>query len=157
MKATSLGEKLRAYRLERQLSQEEAAWQIGISRTQIGRLERDESRPSLETMDRIEEAFGLPKGSLISDYTTTNDEKGVLRGIETRLLNASLSLDELKKIALILEKDPIGGQNNRLCIWVIGHTLVVLPDFNCYRTGCMEDMEETESRSLGRICISGPR
>jgi len=102
MKATSLGEKLRAYRLERQWSQEEAAWQIGISRTQIGRLERDESRPSLETMDRIEEAFGLPKGSLISDYTTTNDENGVLRGIETRLLNASLSLDELKKIALIV-------------------------------------------------------
>jgi transcriptional regulator with XRE-family HTH domain len=102
MKATSLGEKLRAYRLERQWSQEEAAWQIGISRTQIGRLERDESRPSLETMDRIEETFGLPKGSLISDYTTTNDENGVIRGIETRLLNASLSLDELKKIALIV-------------------------------------------------------
>ena len=53
-------------------------------------------------MNRIEEAFGLPKGSLISDYTTTNDENGVLRGIETRLLNASLSLDELKKIALIV-------------------------------------------------------
>ena len=102
MKATSLGEKLRAYRLERQWSQEEAAWQIGISLTQIGRLERGESRPSLKTMDRIEETFGLPKGSLISDYTTTNDENGVIRGIETRLLNASLSLDELKKIALIV-------------------------------------------------------
>lgn len=102
MIATSLGEKLRTYRYSKAWSQEVMADVVGISVSQLSRIERDLSRPSIETMDRFESALGLPKGSLISDYRTTNDENGVLRGIETRLLNANMSLEELKKIALIV-------------------------------------------------------
>ena len=42
MIVTTLGERIRAYRLARNWSQEELADVAGISRSEIGRLERDE-------------------------------------------------------------------------------------------------------------------
>lgn len=40
-------------------SQEELAWQSGVSRTQIGRIERDEADPTVDTIEALESALGI--------------------------------------------------------------------------------------------------
>ena len=50
-----------------------------------------------------------------------------------------------------------GGRNYRLCIQVIGHSMVVLRNSGSSRCGCMAGVEETEPRVVDRICVPDPR
>ena len=62
---TTLGEKITFYRREKKWSQEDLEEYSGVSRTQIGRIERNECKPKVETIKWIEEALGLPQGKLL--------------------------------------------------------------------------------------------
>ena len=54
------GAVLKACRKARRMSQEELEWKSGISRVQIGRIERDVSIPSYETIEKLENALDMP-------------------------------------------------------------------------------------------------
>ena len=41
------------------MSQEQLAWNCGMSRVQIGRIERNECNPGLETIEEFESALGI--------------------------------------------------------------------------------------------------
>lgn len=45
-------------RREQGWSQEELSWRSGLSRTQVGRIERDESAPTLKSIEGLESALG---------------------------------------------------------------------------------------------------
>ena len=55
----TVGQLIAIKRRELHWSQEELAWQSGVSRTQIGRIERDESDPVVDTIEALESALGI--------------------------------------------------------------------------------------------------
>jgi transcriptional regulator with XRE-family HTH domain len=58
---------LRAFRAERGWSQEEFADMCGLHRTYIGAIERGERNVTLNTLDNIAKALGIPSAELISE------------------------------------------------------------------------------------------
>jgi ribosome-binding protein aMBF1 (putative translation factor) len=55
----TVGQLIAIKRRELKWSQEELAWQSGVSRTQIGRIERDEADPTVDTIEALESALGV--------------------------------------------------------------------------------------------------
>lgn len=55
----ALGERIKKLRKERELTQENLAKAVGISRVQMNRIESDVSRPGLETMMRLADVLGV--------------------------------------------------------------------------------------------------
>ena len=55
----TVGRNLRAYRLERGLSQEAFAELVGVHRTYMGGLERGERNLTLKSVERIAETLGV--------------------------------------------------------------------------------------------------
>ncbi len=58
-------DKLVKIRTERNLSQEKLALLCGIDRTNVGRIERLERTPGLETLDKIAAGLGLSLSELL--------------------------------------------------------------------------------------------
>ncbi len=68
----TLGERIAYYRKKNNWSQLELSLMTGITRDQISRLELDKNSPRLETIERLEEAFNLPKWALLNDVRNTS-------------------------------------------------------------------------------------
>lgn len=60
------GQRVRALRLARGLSQEELAFKVGIHRTYIGGVERGERNPSLKNIAAIARALNITLRELFS-------------------------------------------------------------------------------------------
>ncbi|HEX5037318.1 MAG TPA: helix-turn-helix transcriptional regulator [bacterium] len=58
-RSSALGERVKKLRKERELTQENLARAVGISRIQMNRIESDVSKPGLETMMRLAEVLGI--------------------------------------------------------------------------------------------------
>lgn len=54
------GERVRQLRVERDWSQEELAYRSGLHRTYISSMERGKRNVSLQCIERIAKAFGIP-------------------------------------------------------------------------------------------------
>jgi transcriptional regulator with XRE-family HTH domain len=63
--AVRFGDKLRRLRKSREVSQEELAARAGLHRTYVSSVERGERNVSLETIDKLARALGLPMGELM--------------------------------------------------------------------------------------------
>ena len=57
--SNKIGLKIMLERQKRKLSQEELAELADLSRITIGKLERGESSPSVDTLEKVANAFGL--------------------------------------------------------------------------------------------------
>ena len=60
-----VGRNLRAYRMERGLSQEDFAEVVGVHRTYMGGLERGERNLTLQSLERIAEVLGVEPRELM--------------------------------------------------------------------------------------------
>ncbi|MHB8642342.1 MAG: helix-turn-helix domain-containing protein [Gaiellaceae bacterium] len=60
-----LGRNLRAYRMDRGLSQEAFADELGVHRTYIGGLERGERNVTLRTVEKLAEQIGVDPVDLL--------------------------------------------------------------------------------------------
>lgn len=61
------GDRVRAIRLELNLSQEELADRAGVHRTYIGMIERGEKNITLENIHKIADALGVKVESLVGE------------------------------------------------------------------------------------------
>ena len=61
-----LGLRVRLLREERHLSQEELAELANLHRTYIGQIERAEKNVSIQTIEKIAEAFGITPSELLN-------------------------------------------------------------------------------------------
>lgn len=72
-KAQSLRETLaaniRSFRKREELSQEDLADRAGLHRTYIGSIERGERNVSIDNIQRVAEALGVPPSVLLRDDT----------------------------------------------------------------------------------------
>ena len=60
-----VGRNLRAYRMERELSQEDFAEVVGVHRTYMGGLERGERNLTLQSLEIIAEVIGVEPVELL--------------------------------------------------------------------------------------------
>lgn len=100
---TTLGEKVAFYRRQKKWSQEDLEEYSGVSRNQIGRIERDECRPKLETLEWIEEALGLPQGKLLRNVQLSTAVDDPILEIESVLENSKLNQKQIKNLQIIVE------------------------------------------------------
>ena len=67
------GERVRALRLGKGLSQEELAFRAGVHRTYLGGIERGERNPSLKNIAAISTALGVTLAELFSFFVKGNE------------------------------------------------------------------------------------
>jgi transcriptional regulator with XRE-family HTH domain len=70
-KATDIGKifgkVLQRHRLQRNISQEELAFQAGVDRTFVSRLERGIRQPTITTLINIGQALGISAANLVQE------------------------------------------------------------------------------------------
>lgn len=93
----SLGERIRRFRRERDLTQLDLARQVGVTNGQISTIERGLSAPSIGTLRRISEALGLPMTAFFEETPVGSVE--VVRKGERRRLTAPGSPEVLEVLA----------------------------------------------------------
>ncbi|MCL2514796.1 MAG: helix-turn-helix transcriptional regulator [Microbacteriaceae bacterium] len=74
--SATFGERLRRVRVERGLTQEDLAHRTDMHASNIGRMERGDSNPSLSTMERLARALEVELGVLLT---------GIPIGLERRM------------------------------------------------------------------------
>lgn len=73
----SIGSRIKYYRLQNELSQQDLADKAGVSKALIGYIERGEKAPSLETLIEISNSLKMPADELLVDNLThSNSHRG---------------------------------------------------------------------------------
>lgn len=72
-KNKSFGVIIQEYQQRNGWTQEELAWRAGVTREHIGRIERDKCVPSVQTIKKLDQAFGLPEMTLIKKWIAANE------------------------------------------------------------------------------------
>lgn len=97
-----VGRRLRALRKRAGLTQAQLAERAGITPDYLGRIERGQGAVTLETLDRIASALGVPLRQLldIGEIATASREE-ILKSIQATLRKKDTQ--ELRKICAVLE------------------------------------------------------
>jgi transcriptional regulator with XRE-family HTH domain len=98
-----IGERLRTYRKERGLSQEELADLSGLHFTYVGKLERAEKNATIESLDKVTKALGITLEDLFRHIQPVggNRDTFTLAQIINRLQGRSI--DDQKTVLKFLE------------------------------------------------------
>ena len=98
-----VGERIRRFRTEQKLSQEELAFASDLHPAYIGKVERGDKCPTVETLYKIAKGLKIPLHKLldISSGTDVSDTDAYYR-IQNAL--KGLPTDEMLKIAEIVEQ-----------------------------------------------------
>ena len=73
--AEIIGKRIRAYRVQVQLSQEALAERAGVHPTYIGQLERGEKNATLESVAKIAAALHLPLSKLFAHLESSGEQQ----------------------------------------------------------------------------------
>lgn len=68
-----IGQRIRNYRLQNKLSQEELAEKCGLHPTYIGQVERGEKNATIESISRITAGLSISLGTLFENITSFDD------------------------------------------------------------------------------------
>ena len=101
--SAKIGERIKEFRTEQKLSQEELAFSAEIHPAYIGKVERGEKCPTIETLYKIANGLKIPLHKLINiDSDTTSDETDALHRIRNTV--DGLTPEQSIQIAEIVEK-----------------------------------------------------
>lgn len=125
----SLGAKLRYIRDERGYSQRELAEKAGISTNAVSLIERDESSPSVATLQALAAALGVKMSYFFEDdgmervLHVKADERPMItgKGVQIEALGRELSRQEIEPFLISLE--PRSGSGDRQVVHT-GHEFV---------------------------------
>ena len=78
----NIGERLTQLRKQLNLSQDDLAKKIGVSRTIIGNYERNTNTPSIEVLVKIAKTFNVTVDYLIGEGELSSYDKEVMKRIE---------------------------------------------------------------------------
>jgi len=96
--------RLEELRKSRQLTQEELAEKIGVTRASIAYYETSAKNPRLETIYKISEFFGVPPEDLITDKPKANGKPGPASKLDQQIGRLKLlPIAKQRMIANMLE------------------------------------------------------
>lgn len=78
----NIGERITQLRKQQNLSQDELAKKVGVSRTIIGNYERNANTPSIEVLLKLAKVFNVSVDFLIGEGELSSYDKEVLKRIE---------------------------------------------------------------------------
>ena len=102
--AKDIGQRIRNYRVNQKISQEELAEKCGLHSTYIGQIERGEKNATIESISKIAAGLSIPMSTLfekIDDYNI-NDKKTNYPYIAYELVQ-SVSKSTQEKLISILK------------------------------------------------------
>lgn len=88
--AMSIGQVIRALRLERDLTQEELALEAEVAPSNISRIERGERQPTGALLNRLAKALNV---SVSQIYTLLEEKENSIKTSKYEALNSGVSLD----------------------------------------------------------------
>ncbi len=101
--AHTLGYRIRRFRVEKNMSQEALAFSAGVHSTYIGKIERGEKCPTVDTLYKIAKGLDVSVGDLLdipnvkpSEYSSTS--------VRINAAISKLCKDEIDELADIIEK-----------------------------------------------------
>lgn len=99
----SIGQKIKSFRKENNLTQKELAKKSNISRSYLADIENDRYNASLDTLKSIANALEVNISDLIEDLSKTNDNKITKNKEQIKTIAAHLEDKDLtdKKVKLI--------------------------------------------------------
>lgn len=98
-----IGNRIRIFRTEQKLSQEELAFASELHPAYIGKIERGEKCPTIETLYKIAEGLKIPLHKLLDISSGTDaEETDAFHRIQEAL--DGLSPEEMLRIAQIVEQ-----------------------------------------------------
>ena len=80
-KNKSFGSIIQEYRQRNGWTQDELAWRMPMTRVQIGRIERDESVPTVATVEKLEKALQLPPLTLMRIKEVNRTDDGIKKKV----------------------------------------------------------------------------
>ena len=106
--AKNLGNNIKRFRLEKGFSQENLALRAGIHPAYLGRLERREKCPTLDTVFKICDALSVPVADIITFSEKENKSEGDKKTVKEIIEKLPKSkqdklLDIIKNIAELME------------------------------------------------------
>ncbi len=105
----TVGHLIAVKRRELGWTQEELSWRCGVSRTQIGRIERDECEPMVSSIENLEEALGLDLYDLFMEQHRERSKarkkqkreqfaRNAIGQFERKLAKTGITEDDLKGV-----------------------------------------------------------
>ena len=95
-----IGRQIRRIRRARLLSQEVLSEQIGIDPKSLGRIEKGDYYPALDTLFRLAHALNVPVSDFFQEPVTDTDTDTVLADIRHAIVDFAYSADEVSLIKI---------------------------------------------------------
>lgn len=96
-----IGERLRAYRTQQGLSQEQLAERAGKHTTYIGQLERGEKNATIETISKVASALGVPLSKLFENISLEDEREVDIPSQCYRLIQMQPAKDQKELLAIL--------------------------------------------------------
>jgi len=121
-KTFSLGTKLRRLRTERNISQRDLARRAGLSPNSISLIERDETSPSVATLQSLAAALNVGMGYFFEEESSTSvlhikageRPKIASRGVQIEGMGKNLRSQELEPFTITLEPQAGSGEERQV-------------------------------------------
>lgn len=102
--AKIVGQRIRNYRTEKGLSQEKLAEMSGCHPTYIGQIERGEKNATLESIEKIISAMGIPLSKLFEKIGENNADSFPMKCYELIASKSKSEQEQLYKILIEIDK-----------------------------------------------------
>lgn len=113
MRSIALGDTIKTMRLSRDLSQQDLAEKIGVSRSAIGMWERGVREPNLDTIEALADVFNVPLYSLVDTNGSSDPMQEQSEPLYISVSSGNKVTDELRKL-LHAMVDRLGDGDVRL-------------------------------------------
>ncbi len=99
--SAEIGQRIRNYRFQSGLNQEELAERCGLHPTYIGQVERGEKNATIESISKIANGLSLPLSTLFENIGKTNNSDNF--PCQAYNIMLTLPLDEQEKLLKIMQ------------------------------------------------------
>ena len=99
--SVEIGQRIRSYRLQKGLNQEELAEKCGLHPTYIGQVERGEKNATIESISKIANGLSLPLSKLFENIGSGEDKDSYPNDAYNLML--ALPEEEQEKMLMIMQ------------------------------------------------------
>lgn len=119
--ADTIGQRLRARRVELGLTLAQVAEKAGLSLPYVSNLERGRGNPTIEALEALAHALGMTLGALIGDERAADPFDALLASAPKSLLQFARSTSFEKAVAQLAERqgEPVEDMRRRVLVGMV--------------------------------------